>query len=429
MTTAVSRAPVRPPLPRLARRIRDQLLAGRKDFPPGFGYALENLTSRAQQLAAIRRRWQLCQRHGLALAAAKVLEELQELLRSLPEEAAQVTRAIPPSPEEHPVLSPTELVKELEHLEDELGPWRYERDDQLLIVTTEPIVLEEQHFGPFEIRLSLNRLGGNSRQGCYKVIALDPHPASSNDAVTHPHVSDQHLCEGDAAAPITAALAEGRLGDFFVLVRCVLTTYNPGSPYVALDDWDGYPCHECGTTVSDDDRHDCTACDHTFCDDCVSFCRNCDETLCLTCLEECPACQERVCARCLQTCSECGQRCCRSCLETPEGSVGSAKGPLCPECRTAAESPADSTAPTEGAQDELEITPVARAVLGAGGNEVSGPEESQPAIQIPVQSADSLPAPAAIAPTPHRRVRRQGRRRTGARQTSARRTRSPAAAA
>ena len=63
------------------------------------------------------------------------------------------------------------------------------------------------------------------------MIALDPHPAALNDAVTHPHVSDERLCTGDAGAAIQAALAAGRVFDFFTLVRSVLVTYNPESPY------------------------------------------------------------------------------------------------------------------------------------------------------------------------------------------------------
>ena len=33
--------------------------------------------------------------------------------------------------------------------------------------------------------------------------------------------------------------ADGRLFDFFVIVRQVLNTYNPHSAYISLEDWDG----------------------------------------------------------------------------------------------------------------------------------------------------------------------------------------------
>ncbi len=42
-----------------------------------------------------------------------------------------------------------------------------------------------------------------------------------------------------------AALTEGRLLDFFMIVRQVLQTYSPDSPYVSLDDWYGRQCSDC----------------------------------------------------------------------------------------------------------------------------------------------------------------------------------------
>ena len=61
----------------------------------------------------------------------------------------------------------------------------------------------------------------------YRVVALDPHPAGSDESVTHPHVRDEQLCAGDAAAAIRSALAGGRICDFFLLVRSVLDRIQP----------------------------------------------------------------------------------------------------------------------------------------------------------------------------------------------------------
>ena len=83
--------------------------------------------------------------------------------------------------------------------------------------------------------LHLNRLGESQRGTAYSIIALDPHPAASNDSVTHPHISDGELCAGDAGAAIRAALGAGRIADVFQLVHSVLTTYNPGCPYAFMD--------------------------------------------------------------------------------------------------------------------------------------------------------------------------------------------------
>ena len=401
MPIPAAQAAVRPPLLRLAGRIRDQLLTGRSDPPSLFLYALDNLTSRLTELSTVRHRWDLCQRHHLHLAAAKMQEELQVLLMRLPEEADQVTRQMPPGLPEHPLLPLPELVKELEHLEEEFGPWRYDKDSQELIVPTEPIVLEDRNFGPFEIRLALDRLGRQARNGCYKVVALEPHPPTSNDSVTHPHVSDDHLCEGEASAPIMAALTEGRLADFFILVRCVLNTYNPGSPYVSLDNWEGIACHDCGSVTSDDDTHYCEACNHDYCSECMSYCRTCDDSSCSSCLEECPACTERVCADCLETCDQCAGRCCKSCLE--EG--------MCPECREKAKT---AEPITQGVSDETESnTP------GAGGNNTatgksggSGSVAAKPGPVVP------------IAQEPARPTRRPRARRTSRTTSRPRRSRT-----
>ena len=71
------------------------------------------------------------------------------------------------------------------------------------------------------------------------------------------------------------ALAGGRICDFFLLVRSVLTCYNPDSAYVSLDNWHGVSCYECGYTTCPDDLSYCTTCDRDFCSDCASYCRRC----------------------------------------------------------------------------------------------------------------------------------------------------------
>ncbi len=64
-----------------------------------------------------------------------------------------------------------------------------------------------------------------------------------------PHVSDETLCEGDGRRAIHAALAAGRLYDFFTIVDRLLNTYASGRAYVDLDNWFGTPCHDCGGNV------------------------------------------------------------------------------------------------------------------------------------------------------------------------------------
>ena len=105
---------------------------------------------------------------------------------------------------------------------------------------------KDLYFGPFEIRLDWRQLGSATP---YRVVALDPHPAAKDTDVTHPHVQEEQLCEGEGRSAVRAALAEGRLYDFFLLVSQLLHTYGRGSAYVELDNWDGIPCDDCNAPV------------------------------------------------------------------------------------------------------------------------------------------------------------------------------------
>ena len=143
------------------------------------------------------------------------------------------------------------------------------------------------------------------------MIALEPNPSANNEEVTHPHVQNQELCEGEGILPIRHALQHGRLGDFFQIVSQILHTYNPGSAYVSLGDWDGVSCAACGYTVAEDERTSCWAtsdivcyecavtcpdCDHDFAPDSVTPCTECEEKHCHECLDEgrCHACCEKI---------------------------------------------------------------------------------------------------------------------------------------
>jgi hypothetical protein len=318
--------PRQPPVLRLANRIREQILQRHARNTDGLQYQLANLKYRLEQVASIQRRLDLCQTHGFHLARVQVLEQLRYALRDLPHEINQVERSMP---RDHQVLSLAEITKELAQLEEEFGPWRFAAEESSLIVTTEPIVLEDINLGSFEIRLHLSRLARSNNSQPYTVVALDPHCPNANEHVTHPHVSDDHLCEGDAAAAIHAALQEGRLCDFFVLVRSVLETYNRESPYVALESWYGTPCHDCGAVVDDDDRYFCESCDRDYCGDCISSCTECGNSRCPSCLEECSFCQDNLCGHCIEHCAQCGKSSCPSCLE--EG--------VCPDCQEPPETP------------------------------------------------------------------------------------------
>jgi hypothetical protein len=203
------------------------------------------------------------------------------------------------------------LAEEFEDLEIDLK-------GATLSVVTPDIWLEEMYFGSFQIVLEWGESGHGPR---YSVVAKDPQPASSNDEVTHPHVSGGTLCEGDGSLAIRNALKQGRLLDFFTLVKQVLETYNPDSAYVSISRWSGgEDCSDCGYSMSDDNSWCCDRCGTSVCDDCRKNCADCEMTLCSGCSSSCNECGESFCRRCLEYQPGSQVLICKQCLKKGEDS-------------------------------------------------------------------------------------------------------------
>ena len=217
----------------------------------------------------------------------------------------------------------SDIFAELSQIEEELGEFNYDLKEMTISVITEPITLDNLLFGPFEIKLFINRINKLYTDSPYRVIALEPNPAGADDSVTHPHVSSESLCEGDGHTAIRRALEQGRLCDFFTMVVSILQTYNPDSPYISLEEWEGVSCYDCGYTIAGDNCYYCEYCDMDYCSECSTYCRVCETTICLGCACECPDCGERVCRNCTAICKECEENYCKDC-STKEG--------LCQNC-------------------------------------------------------------------------------------------------
>jgi hypothetical protein len=275
---------------------------------------LDQLSKESRKMSiALKRNW-------LAAAdrcRANVGNRLGDLLYSMP----KVKKLTEPRHRKAETLSV--IVGELRQLQDEFGDVEFDKSENAISVITESITLEGIALGPFKIQLELNKLDQLYSNSPYRVIALDPNPAATDSSVTHPHVNAEKLCEGDGCAAVRAAIEEGRICDFFILVRSILNTYSADSPYVALDDWYGTPCYDCGRTVSSEDRYFCYRCEHDYCSDCSSYCHKCEETVCLGCGGLCTNCEEFACSNCISRCEQCDEMFCDSCLE--EG--------LCKNCR------------------------------------------------------------------------------------------------
>ena len=306
---------------RVAQIVRNQLQRRHElataDWAQQAAAPLPGLTRHRQ----LQQRLDLAARRQMHGAARRIrpqlLRQLAELTQTLDVTHRQLNRTPPPVP------TMRELMGELAAIEDEFGELIIELEHGVIKVHTEAIELEGLYLGPFEIQLFLHDLAHGDSHAAYAVVALDPHPAAGDDRVVHPHVSDDRLCAGDATATIGRALAGGRLCDFFLVVASVLKTYNPDSPYVPIDQWDGEPCHDCGYRVHEESRCYCEQCERDFCDECMGFCRHCETSICHGCLGTCDGCGESVCDECVRRCEHCRDAYCPGCMD----------GALCAGCQ------------------------------------------------------------------------------------------------
>ena len=296
-----------------ALRIQERLKTLRFSRYGDLTTRVETLTASIEQLRNFGRRLHVCTNRKWLAAAREVTRRLAENLQWLARDISKIEEVT--NRLEVSIPSLHDLVAELRQVENEFGQLRYDRKKQFLAVVTDPIELEGMHLGEFEIRLLLDSKSGPQDQEMYRVIALDPHPAGSDESVTHPHVQDECLCPGGAAAAIRSALTSGRICDFFLLVRSVLSQYNPTSAYVLLAKWDGISCYECGYTIANGGSYYCPSCENDVCDDCMSYCRCCEESYCQGCLTTCTACDEGVCSNCLTQCPDCQKAICQTCLK------------------------------------------------------------------------------------------------------------------
>ena len=140
------------------------------------------------------------------------------------------------------LASASDIYRDILALHDEFEEVEIDLDEHELSVTTDRIVLEDMNLGRFRDS-AWTGMAWALRQPTASWPSI-PIPAAKSEDVTHPHVQDELLCEGEGRSAIRAALAECRLHDFFMLVSQLLHTYGRGSAYVELDNWDGVPCDE-----------------------------------------------------------------------------------------------------------------------------------------------------------------------------------------
>ncbi|QDU52240.1 hypothetical protein [Gimesia panareensis] len=274
-------------------------------------------------LRLIRMR-QEAQERGWFRAAAKVERELITEVLQLTRQLVTLQQELESATAQKPVPAIRIVYEDLLALEEEFAGYDIDLKNKTISVVTESIVLEGVYLGAFEIRLELADQNSDSPFH-YTVIAQDPQPPITDDAVTHPHVQSDNVCEGDARVPIRRALEQGRLLDFFVLVSRLLRTYNPESPYVALSDWHSAECSECADVVTSEEQTHCTNCENRLCRQCANSCVDCNSSFCHDCATRCEICRDDCCESCLKECVLCRSSSCSNCLDNEE---------RCPICET-----------------------------------------------------------------------------------------------
>jgi hypothetical protein len=200
---------------------------------------------------------------------------------------------------------------------------KFEFKESHINITSENISLTDTKkttwdLGSFTINLPLETIFNDSINNSQKyfVTANEPNACASDESITHPHVRDEWLCEGEAKVAIAAALKQGRLVDFFDMIMGILNTYGYDNPYAKLEAWDvTEECCECGGHVYDDSRTIC-GCDAILCEDCGSCCSVCDNVMCSECNYTCDHCNTHLCDGCRERCSSCRSYYCPDCITT-----------------------------------------------------------------------------------------------------------------
>lgn len=249
----------------------------------------------------------IARQHCWLRTLARLEESLLGRVRKIHESASEIlsqsrslTRPVQPTLRD--------LFFEIRQLEEEFSAVRLDLKAGIIAVDTDCIELEGMYLGAFRINLTIANLARWTDARAFEVEALDPQPAASNSDMVHPHVQDGKVCAGDGSIPIAAALREGRLADAFLAINSVLNTYNPASPYISLDDWEGIRCSDCESLVDDDHRYTCESCGSSVCDDCSACCDQCQNIFCRSCLETIEEPESKyLCRHCRAKCVECDQ--------------------------------------------------------------------------------------------------------------------------
>jgi len=201
---------------RMADKIQDSLIRLKHGRYLELMRQLTAFAGQLQELTAQSRKMGASLAKGWFSAAERCRNGVNRLLIDIPSSVSRIRQLTNDTQKETPNLS--SLVDELNQVQDEFGSFEIDNTENTVSVITESITLDDVYLGPFRIQLELKRFSDLYTSSPYHVIALSPNPAATDETVTHPHVSNETLCEGDGCVAIKTALEQGRLSDFFTMV-------------------------------------------------------------------------------------------------------------------------------------------------------------------------------------------------------------------
>jgi hypothetical protein len=210
------------------------------------------------------------------------------------------------------------IVSELIALMENFNGINFSNDT--LTVEMGPFIIKDVNFGNFQVKLHVTECYRISYNICAHAYAVTPNYSPGDSECTHPHVRNGDVCIGNGATPLNNAATEGRLQDYFEIVRSVLSTYNDADPYMKIIAWTGKRCRSCNRHYEPEDRNNlkCTICKIQYCSYCTRQCCSASELTCFSCVPnnfKCKYCGASLCAECLKICERCNKRLCNSHLD------------------------------------------------------------------------------------------------------------------
>ena len=163
----------------------------------------EKLTEKLNEVTTETGKIQKAIDHQWFCSAGKSKVRLERALNDLPYLIGNAKQFIARPVNQVPTFR--DLMAEFKQLADEFGDVTFDMENKSISITTESIELDDTYLGEFKIELRIDKLIEAHRMAPYSVIALDPHPAATSSDVTHPHVSNDILCEGDGHTAICTA--------------------------------------------------------------------------------------------------------------------------------------------------------------------------------------------------------------------------------